>query len=102
MGFQHYYPEKIMMSFPGLLGKEIYPELKERNSKCKKEICKIMTRNARCCWYKCSKNIKDGITILFKVCSGCSMSYYCSKSCQKKAWKYGHKEICKTLRRRLL
>ena len=29
-------------------------------------------------------------------CSGCNCTYYCSKQCQKRAWKY-HKFVCKNL-----
>ncbi|EJD43851.1 hypothetical protein AURDEDRAFT_114606 [Auricularia subglabra TFB-10046 SS5] len=32
----------------------------------------------------------------FKKCSGCGMTYYCSKECQVTAWKQGdHKSVCK-------
>ena len=30
-------------------------------------------------------------------CSGCNCTYYCSKECQKKGWKY-HKSTCKNLK----
>jgi hypothetical protein len=30
-------------------------------------------------------------------CMGCSVARYCSKACQKKHWKLGHKQDCKTL-----
>ena len=29
-------------------------------------------------------------------CSGCNCTYYCSRECQKRAWKY-HKFVCKNL-----
>mmetsp|Transcript_9202 Transcript_9202/g.13622 ORF Transcript_9202/g.13622 Transcript_9202/m.13622 type:complete len:219 (-) Transcript_9202:222-878(-) len=32
---------------------------------------------------------------VFKACSQCYSSYYCSKSCQIKDWKEKHKKICK-------
>jgi tetratricopeptide (TPR) repeat protein len=31
-------------------------------------------------------------------CSACKTAFYCSKECQKVAWKQGHKEECKKLR----
>merc|ERR1712129_332127 len=34
---------------------------------------------------------------LFKICSGCKLVYFCSKSCQKKAWKDGHRRVCRKL-----
>ena len=30
-----------------------------------------------------------------KVCARCKKIHYCSKKCQRKHWKFGHKEICK-------
>lgn len=30
-----------------------------------------------------------------KFCSGCRGTYYCSQRCQLRAWKHGHKELCK-------
>eukprot|EP01083_Nonionella_stella_P049579 132047_1 len=35
----------------------------------------------------------------YKMCGGCKMSYYCSRKCQKRDWKYlGHKIKCQALR----
>ncbi|KAK7040119.1 hypothetical protein VNI00_009924 [Paramarasmius palmivorus] len=31
-------------------------------------------------------------------CTGCGLHYFCSKECQKAAWKDGHREVCKKLR----
>ena len=31
----------------------------------------------------------------FKRCSQCNMAYYCDSSCQKLAWKAGHKQACR-------
>jgi hypothetical protein len=43
----------------------------------------------------CKKTREDlGIKTLF-YCSGCSMASYCSKECQKKQWKAGHKQACR-------
>ena len=51
---------------------------------------------AVCGWTKCGK---EGIQIDgdLKVCKQCRMEYYCSRRCQKKAWKYEHRTRCKTL-----
>lgn len=35
---------------------------------------------------------------LLKICSGCELYHYCSKQCQKKAWKTGHKSDCLSIR----
>ncbi len=39
-----------------------------------------------CAW--CSKTSSS-------VCTRCKESKYCSKDCQKKHWKAGHKSVCK-------
>lgn len=33
-----------------------------------------------------------------KLCSGCKKAKYCSKECQLKGWKEGHKKFCKLMR----
>lgn len=30
----------------------------------------------------------------YKMCSQCKLTAYCSKECQKEAWKLGHKDMC--------
>ncbi|CAG8493944.1 6890_t:CDS:2, partial [Ambispora leptoticha] len=32
------------------------------------------------------------------ICAGCTNAYYCSKECQKKNWKQGHKQQCGSLK----
>lgn len=39
--------------------------------------------------YNCNKVTKD-----IKACSGCKVTYYCSRECQKKDWSM-HKRECK-------
>jgi hypothetical protein len=44
----------------------------------------------------CCKKTREDLgmkTLLY--CSGCSMASYCSKECQKKQWKAGHKQACR-------
>ena len=36
--------------------------------------------------------------VKFDVCSACKKTYYCSKDCQVKDWKAGHKAQCPHLR----
>ena len=31
------------------------------------------------------------------LCGACQVAKYCSQACQRKAWKSGHKAICKSL-----
>ena len=42
---------------------------------------------------KCGKDVQPGEK--FKQCSKCKAQWYCSKECQVKAWKAGHKKDCK-------
>ncbi|KAK7015572.1 hypothetical protein VNI00_019066 [Paramarasmius palmivorus] len=32
-------------------------------------------------------------------CSGCELTLYCSKSCQKASWNTGHRDVCRTMRK---
>ena len=41
--------------------------------------------------YGCKKQLKPGA---FKLCGGCSSSFYCNKECQKADWKE-HKDVCR-------
>ena len=50
-----------------------------------------MHRSGKCCAY--CKNA-PGAKEKFNACSNCLMYRYCSKECQKKHWKTGHKEEC--------
>lgn len=52
--------------------------------------------------WKCSHCNKRSDTsfetpIFLKACSRCYKTFYCSKACQKKHWKAGHKHHCKLL-----
>ncbi len=63
------------------------------------DLHKLIKENMTCCWSRCLREEKD-IDGAMKMCSGCKMTYYCSRRCQKKAWKHDHKDICKKLRER--
>ena len=45
------------------------------------------------CW-ECGQVPSSG-TLLW--CAGCDVAFYCRRSCQKKAWRSGHKEHCEKL-----
>lgn len=67
-------------------------ENKESQRKEKKILEEVRTRTI-CSWQKCQKiESKPG---QFKYCSRCRLKYYCSRKCQAKHWKNGHKEECK-------
>ena len=43
------------------------------------------------CWYaRCRAGLKKPL-----VCSQCKAAVYCSRDCQVKDWKAGHKQACK-------
>ena len=48
----------------------------------------LANRECNCC-HKTTSN--------YQRCSACKRAYYCSKECQVKAWKAGHKAECKNL-----
>ena len=52
---------------------------------------RVKTRT-QCSSYECKK--VESQVGAFKHCGGCRLKYYCSKKCQKKHWKNGHKEEC--------
>lgn len=45
-----------------------------------------------CSWAGC-RMIQRELSEQLRVCGGCKMAYYCSRSCQKRAWP-GHKATC--------
>ena len=45
---------------------------------------------AVCCYARCGAGLKKPL-----VCSQCKAAAYCSKDCQVKDWKAGHKQACK-------
>ena len=47
----------------------------------------------------CKKSEKD-IGKKLKNCARCKSAQYCSRECQVKDWKSGHKKLCKELQKR--
>ena len=60
-------------------------------------VRKEAKRRVVCSSLKCGKTQRD-CEDQFKLCAGCKLTYYCCRTCQKKAWKE-HKAICVKLRR---
>merc|ERR1712062_917268 len=50
-----------------------------------------------CGWNECQKRGPYIGLTGFKVCGRCKMAYYCSRTCQKKAWNSGHRDQCTIL-----
>ena len=48
------------------------------------------------------KHNKNNKSKKLKKCKMCQLTYYCSKSCQKKHWKYNHRIECILLQNKLL
>eukprot|EP01084_Bolivina_argentea_P086769 156799_1 len=65
----------------------------ETRKKTRSRTKHILMGWVNCAWSKCCK-MNSEINDSLKVCVGCKMTYYCSKKCQKKGWKYGHRNIC--------
>uniref|UniRef100_A0A0G4HUU3 MYND-type domain-containing protein n=1 Tax=Chromera velia CCMP2878 TaxID=1169474 RepID=A0A0G4HUU3_9ALVE len=49
----------------------------------------------RCAWHDCgiAGSLQDDVKL--SACTGCRAVYYCSRACQKKDWKAGHKDKCR-------
>lgn len=59
------------------------------------EVKRHFRNRVRCSYPPCA--IKQGACdYRFKVCGGCKFVYFCSRSCQKKAWRQ-HKSVCTEL-----
>ena len=58
---------------------------------------RICIRRIPCGWSECKQEVNpdgDGM----KKCGQCKMTFYCSRRCQKKAWKLSHRYQCTQLR----
>ena len=63
--------------------------------KIQKKIWIMKREDMECLWIKCDRKAKDLKAGRLQKCRNCRVARYCSKSCQKKDWKYGnHKDIC--------
>ncbi|KLO11145.1 hypothetical protein SCHPADRAFT_487395 [Schizopora paradoxa] len=47
--------------------------------------------------YNCGR-IEESLETGLNKCKGCLVALYCSRDCQKEAWKEGHKRECKSLK----
>lgn len=81
MWSQHYYDSKQIMS----------PWMRKKRIWC--DYC--MTYR---CTFRSTKYKKPIQSMDFKLCKGCKFIYYCSKRCQKKGWKEGHRDKCQNFK----
>ncbi|GAQ82777.1 hypothetical protein KFL_001240080 [Klebsormidium nitens] len=51
-----------------------------------------LLRCRKCSQPGCEK--VESVAGTFQVCGRCKTAVYCSKDCQKRAWKEGHKDLC--------
>eukprot|EP01084_Bolivina_argentea_P053731 98597_1 len=73
--------------------KQIYTH---RNVKESRKWAKLLfIESTSCGWVRC--DLRQCEEKQLKLCKGCKMSYYCSKSCQKKSWNTYHKKECNRL-----
>ena len=73
------------------------PECQTDNKVVMTEMRKEVKQRANCSSIQCGKSQSDSKEE-FKLCGGCKLTYYCCRSCQKRAWPQ-HKPICGNLRR---
>ena len=87
----HGVPRKVGSSFK-LPRKSKSKRLSEINRETMKGLVKY---RSECSYKECGKLDNEE---QFKLCGGCKLTYYCCRSCQKRAWPQ-HKVHCKTLSR---
>ena len=56
----------------------------------------IVREDLLCGFLECSRPKDNAAAKCFKLCGGCKIVYYCSRSCQKRAWPQ-HKACCNRL-----
>ena len=65
-----------------------FGELDQKDLKCIKNI--VISIDAKHCVHCGKKGVDD-----HQVYANCKSRVYCSKKCQKRDWKFGHRLICK-------
>ena len=73
---------KVLASYTSFLSN--LDTFKQRDQPKHRNMCRL-----------CSKTAEEAAIPKLRLCAGCKMARYCSKECQKKDWKGGHKKICK-------
>ena len=74
-------------------------QYKLHGARVRHELLKELRCNVVCSNYQC--NIRQRwFSTSFKICSCCKIAYFCSRRCQKIAWKKHHRKVCGTLKKR--
>ena len=76
-------------------GPKTFGELRFMQMK-RKEMIKV------CGNKKCSKSKRIDNKVQFKICKRCKVFYFCSRKCQKIAWKVDHRKMCYKITQQLL
>ena len=69
----------------------IFPHMKISRMKEDDFHC-LLAIGGSCCDC-CKKKVSD--TVILSSCAKCKMAFYCSKECQMKQWKLGHRKFCR-------
>ncbi|KZV71720.1 hypothetical protein PENSPDRAFT_751525 [Peniophora sp. CONT] len=51
-----------------------------------------------CAWHECEYHTKEPSVALRSRCKGCAEVRYCSRTCQRSDWTYGHNRRCRRLK----
>lgn len=86
--------QEVISRIKSVPDSRIIPKIRKWGSR--SELRKDVKQRTSCSYLSCSKPQRDS-NVQFKLCGGCKLTYYCCRSCQKKAWPH-HKPICLKLR----
>ena len=87
-----------------IVGISMFEEMKIKSIECcfqwtifvgVQHLC-MQIEGRKCAYSACSnqESRDDGMIEKYKMCSVCRGAFYCSKRCQKRDWKEGHKHKC--------
>ncbi|VDC04751.1 unnamed protein product [Peniophora sp. CBMAI 1063] len=91
--------EKLLLAWDDF-GKAVGLSEEQEKAKHAREAKKAAAERAHhCAWKECRFNEeKHPMPTTLRACSGCGVARYCSRECQRKDWKTGHKIDCRRLR----
>ena len=107
--FHRKYPfvSNAIKSIKTLVGEDMFGELQDYSMEYQfrwrklvdlQHLC-MKIEGRKCAYSVCSnQENRDGVIEKYKMCSTCRIAFYCSRRCQKRDWKQGHKNDCNTNR----